>query len=591
MNNTIYPADLTALYQAIDNRQSASNHPLIGISANYREGDSCIENSYALSILEAGGVPVLIPVCTDIEILRETVKRLDGLLLTGGGDINPLFAKEDPIPQLQEYNIIRDQYDFTLVKLATDRCIPIFGICRGHQVINLAFGGNNYQDIYSQRQTPTLKHSQSVSREYGSHTVLIEKESLLFNIMGTDSIVVNSFHHQAIKDVAPGFHVSATSPDGIIEAMEGRPAYPIFSVQWHPEKMAVRPDHQMQQLFHYFVNEAKLFARAKNFHELQLVVDSHCDTPMKFTEDFDFSLRHNNVKVDLPKMQEGLEDAVFMVAYLHQEDRDENSLQAATQKAIDILYQIAEQAKRLQPQMGIAYSADDLVFLKNAGKKAIFLGIENGYALGKDLSNLTLFKNMGVSYITLCHNGDNDICDSAKGNHEHNGLSDFGRKVVTEMNRLGIIVDISHAGDKTVSDVLEISTAPIIASHSSCRSLCNHPRNLTDEQIRAIAAKGGVIQICLYGPFLKDSGEATIEDAIAHINHVVQLVGIEHVGIGTDFDGDDEEKLTGCRAANELPRLTMELLRQGYSETDLARLWGGNLLRVLNTVQAQQEQA
>ncbi len=591
MNNTIYPADLTALYQAIDNRQSASNHPLIGISANYREGDSCIENSYALSILEAGGVPVLIPVCTDIEILRETVKRLDGLLLTGGGDINPLFAKEDPIPQLQEYNIIRDQYDFTLVKLATDRCIPIFGICRGHQVINLAFGGNNYQDIYSQRQTPTLKHSQSVSREYGSHTVLIEKESQLFNIMGTDSLVVNSFHHQAIKDVAPGFHVSATSPDGIIEAMEGRPAYPIFSVQWHPEKMAVRPDQQMQRLFHYFVNEAKLFARAKNFHEQQLVVDSHCDTPMKFTEDFDFSLRHNNVKVDLPKMQEGLEDAVFMVAYLHQEDRDENSLQAATQKAIDILYQIAEQAKRLQTQVGIAYSADDLVFLKNAGKKAIFLGIENGYALGKDLSNLTLFKNMGVSYITLCHNGDNDICDSAKGNHEHNGLSDFGRKVVTEMNRLGIIVDISHAGDKTVSDVLEISTAPIIASHSSCRSLCNHPRNLTDEQIRAIAAKGGVIQICLYGPFLKDSGEATIEDAIAHINHVVQLVGIEHVGIGTDFDGDDEEKLTGCRAANELPRLTMELLRQGYSETDLARLWGGNLLRVLNTVQAQQEQA
>lgn len=591
MNNTIYPADLTALYQAIDNRQSASNHPLIGISANYREGDSCIENSYALSILEAGGVPVLIPVCTDIEILRETVKRLDGLLLTGGGDINPLFAKEDPIPQLQEYNIIRDQYDFTLVKLATDRCIPIFGICRGHQVINLAFGGNNYQDIYSQRQTPTLKHSQSVSREYGSHTVLIEKESQLFNIMGTDSLVVNSFHHQAIKDVAPGFHVSATSPDGIIEAMEGRPAYPIFSVQWHPEKMAVRPDQQMQRLFHYFVNEAKLFARAKNFHEQQLVVDSHCDTPMKFTEDFDFSLRHNNVKVDLPKMQEGLEDAVFMVAYLHQEDRDENSLQAATQKAIDILYQIAEQAKRLQTQVGIAYSADDLVFLKNAGKKAIFLGIENGYALGKDLSNLTLFKNMGVSYITLCHNGDNDICDSAKGNHEHNGLSDFGRKVVTEMNRLGIIVDISHAGDKTVSDVLEISTAPIIASHSSCRTLCNHPRNLTDEQIRAIAAKGGVIQICLYGPFLKDSGEATIEDAIAHINHVVQLVGIEHVGIGTDFDGDDEEKLTGCRAANELPRLTMELLRQGYSETDLARLWGGNLLRVLNTVQAQQEQA
>ena len=145
---------------------------------------------------------------------------------------------------------------------------------------------------------------------------------------------------------------------------------------------------------------------------------------------------------------------------------------------------------------------DDVLHLKNKGKKAIFLAIENGYAIGKDIANLSMFKDMGITYITLCHNGSNDICDSAKGEPEHNGLSDFGREVVKEMNRLGIIVDISHASAKTVQDVLDISNAPIIASHSSAKALCDHPRNLTDEQIKAIAAKGGVVQVCLYNWFL-----------------------------------------------------------------------------------------
>ena len=585
MNNTIYPADLTALNNHIDTRLSDERKPLIGISANYREGDSCIENSYVLSVLEAGGLPVLLPVLTDIEALRDIISHLDGLLLTGGGDINPLYGNEEPIPALQDIDVPRDQYDFTLVKLASDRCVPLFGICRGHQVINLAFGGTNFQNIYTQRENDTLKHSQSLGREYGSHTVVLEEGSQLQRIMGTGTLIVNSFHHQAVRDVAPGFRVTATSPDGIIEALEGMPAHAAFSVQWHPEKMAVRPDKQMQKLFRHFVQEAALFARTKAFHARNLIIDSHCDTPMKFTQDFDFSLRHKEVKVDLPKMSEGMEDAVFMVAYLQQEACDEASSQAATQKAIDILYQIANQAQQLSDRIGIAYSSEDLRALKAEGRKAIFLGIENGYAIGKNIENLALFKNMGVSYITLCHNGDNDICDSARGNHEHNGLSNFGRKVVQEMNRLGLVVDISHASDQTVHDVLEISSAPVIASHSSCRSLCDHPRNLTDEQIRGIAQKGGVVQVCLYGPFLKASGEASIEDAVAHINHVVQIAGIDHVGIGTDFDGDDTEKLSGCGAANELPRLTMELFRQGYSENELSLLWGGNLLRVLDAVE------
>ena len=226
-----------------------------------------------------------------------------------------------------------------------------------------------------------------------------------------------------------------------------------------------------------------------------------------------------------------------------------------------------------------------MIYLKNAGKKAIFLAIENGYAIGKDLGNLSMFKDMGITYITLCHNGSNDICDSAKGEPEHNGLSPFGREVVKEMNRLGIIIDISHTSAKTVQDVLELSTAPIIASHSSSRALCDHPRNLTDDQIKAIAAKGGVVQVCLYNWFLSKQPNPTILDAVAHINHIVQLVGIDHVGIGTDFDGDDTEKLIGCRAANEVINLTIELLRQGYTAEELHKLWGDNLLRVLNTVQ------
>jgi len=585
MNNTVYPAKLDTLYRAIDNRQSQNGQPLIGISANFENGNSCIEHSYVISLLQAGAIPVLLPVHNDIETLRNTVEQLDGLMLTGGGDINPLYGNEEPLPPLGSMDAARDQFDFTLVKLAADRQIPIFGICRGHQIINMAFGGSNYQDIYFQNDRQLLKHNQSISREYGSHTVNLENNTILHAVLGTDSLIVNSYHHQAIKEVAPGFRVSATSPDGIVEAMEGMPGQRIFSVQWHPEKMAVRPDEQMMKLFHYFAEEAALFKKAKEIHRNSLIIDSHCDTPMKFTENFNFGQRHEEVKVDLPKMQEGREDAIFMVAYLHQEARDEASSLAATQKAVDILYRIVEQVKLNENQVGIAYNVNDLIYLKNAGKKAIFLAIENGYAIGKDLGNLSMFKEMGITYITLCHNGSNDICDSAKGEAEHNGLSPFGREVVKEINRLGIIIDISHAGDKTVQDVLELSNAPIIASHSSARALCDHPRNLTDDQIKAIAAKGGVVQVCLYNSFLSKQPAPTILDAVAHINHIVQLVGIDHVGIGTDFDGDDTEKLIGCRAANEVINLTVELLRQGYTEEELHKLWGDNLLRVLNTVQ------
>ncbi|MDL2322775.1 dipeptidase [Bacteroidales bacterium OttesenSCG-928-A17] len=212
----------------------------------------------------------------------------------------------------------------------------------------------------------------------------------------------------------------------------------------------------------------------------------------------------------------------------------------------------------------------------------MFIGIENGYGIGKDLKNLKKFKDAGVTYITLSHNGDNDICDSASGHNEHKGLSEFGKEVIREMNRLGIMIDISHTSEKTSFDVLELSEKPIIASHSSAKSLCNHPRNLSDELMRAIAQKGGVVQVCLYHGFIKKGGKATLKDAVDHIDYIVKTIGIDHVGIGSDFDGGGG--LIGLQAVNEYPQLTMGLLRRGYSEEDIAKIWGENLLRVMSEI-------
>ncbi|WP_446787597.1 dipeptidase, partial [Macellibacteroides fermentans] len=226
----------------------------------------------------------------------------------------------------------------------------------------------------------------------------------------------------------------------------------------------------------------------------------------------------------------------------------------------------------------------DLIRLKKEGKKAFFIAVENGYAMGKDLRNLERFKEEGVTYITLCHNGSNDLCDSAVGEPEWDGLSPLGKEAVKEMNRLGIMVDVSHASKATFYDVLKESSVPVIASHSSVRALCDHPRNLTDDQIRAIAAKGGVVQICLYNEFINpEPAKASIDDALEHIRYVVDLVGVDYVGIGSDFDGGGE--LLGCRSSNELIQITVKLLGLGYTEPEIEKIWGGNLLRVMNAVQ------
>ncbi len=568
---------MASVLDEADRFRPAESLPRIGISANRKDGQTCLAETYIQSVIQAGGAPVVIPATTDLRVLTAVVQDLDGILMSGGGDINPLFVGEEPLPALQDVDTLRDRYDLLLIRLASNRQIPLMGICRGHQMLNAAFGGTLYQDIYSQADTDVIKHSQKMAREEASHTVHLEDGCV---------IAVNSFHHQAVKDVAPEFVQTAVAPDGINEGMR-HPEKSVFSVQWHPEAMAIHGDEEAQALFNHFIEEARIFRQAKELHQRIVTLDSHTDTPMIFPGHFNIGEKQGG-KVNLPFMEEGRIDAAFMVAYIPQGERDEASLAKATAYAEERLKEVIRQEQLNPTRMGIARTPDDLLRLKQAGKKAIFLGIENGYALGKEVNNVRKFRDMGVSYITLCHNGDNDLCDSARGKGEWKGLSPLGKQMVAEMNRLGVMVDISHAAESTFYDVLACSRYPIIASHSSARALCNHPRNLTDDQLKAIAGQGGVVQLCLYKGFINEEAEkASVSDAIRHINHMVDLIGVEHVGIGSDFDGDGE--LIGCRASNELINITMHLLKEGYSETDISRIWGGNFLRVMRQVQSARQ--
>ena len=562
---------------------TSTHKPRIGISANHKDDLSCIADTYVNSVVKAGGAPVLIPVITDEEALTEIIDILDGLIMSGGGDINPLFLHEEPIPQLQDVDSVRDQYDLLILRLATDRQLPVMGICRGHQLINVFFGGTIYQDINSQKPG-VLKHSQSMPRTQASHSVKITDGTKLSKILdGAETLQVNSFHHQAVKDVAPEFVSSAVAPDGINEGIE-HPERDIFSVQWHPEGFASVDDEQALKLFRYEVENARVFRQAKELHHRIITLDSHTDTPYVFPDNLNIGVKAGG-KVNLSLMSEGRIDATYMAAYIAQGKRDDESLQAAYDYAMARLVAVRNQEKLYPERMGIATTADDLIRLKKEGKKAILMGIENGYAIGKNLKNIETFAKMGVTYITLCHNGNNDICDSAADGPEWNGLSPFGKEVVHEMNRLGIMVDISHTAESTFWDAIETSSVPIVASHSAARALCDHPRNLTDEQLKALAQKNGVVQLCLYKGFINsDAEKASLNDAIRHICHIAELIGTDYIGIGSDFDGDGE--LIGCRASNELINITTSLLKEGFSEADIRKIWGGNWMRVMNDVQS-----
>ena len=557
--------------------------PVIGLTGNFQDGNCMLAEGYYQSILKAGGTPFIIPCYDNTDALINTLEKLDGILLTGGADINPLFLGEEPVKELHGINPRRDRQELLLTRLAADRQIPILGICRGIQTMNAAFGGPLYQDIHSQMEGTRIKHSQELDRSYASHTVTIEKDTLLHNLFKADTIAVNSFHHQAVKEAAPGFRVCARATDGVIEAMESTEYKSMLGVQWHPECFILKGDECMMPIFHWLIQEAASFKEAKRLHNRILTLDSHCDTPMFFDQQIDFASRDPKILVDLHKMTEGHLDATIMVAYLKQLELTDEALLAATAKADRILNEIEAMVAKSCSYVDIAYTPADLYRLKSEGKKAIMLGIENGYAIGNDISNIERFRNRGVVYMTLCHNGNNQFCGSARFNEEGLGVNAFGEQVIKEMNRVGMMVDISHAGERTFYDALNISSKPIVASHSSARALCNHPRNLTDDQLKALADKGGVAQVTLYSGFLKEQGMATIQDAIDHLNHMVNIMGIEHVGIGTDFDGDGG--ITGCASASELINFTRCLLKERYSEEDIRRIWGGNFLRVMEEVQ------
>ena len=588
--------DLQGCLDAIYARYpEAPCQPVIGITGNYTEQACKIAEGYYKSVVAAGGVPVIIPPVSDPDVILNTLCRLDGLILSGGGDHNPLWVGEQPSPKLGDVCGERDLPELLITQLAYNRQLPILGICRGIQTLAVALGGHVAQDIGDIQE---VKHSQSADRTTPTHTVTIEQDSTLYRLYQESSLpssfegtggmlFVNSFHHQAVSDAGPKFRVVARATDGIIEAIESAEHKSVLGVQWHPECLA-----DGLPLFRWLVGEARSFREAQRLHDRTLTLDTHCDTPMFFSEGIRFDHRDPKILVDLHKMTEGRQDATIMVAYLPQPKDGKTfgecvPFPVAGPKAYaDLIFDkiqaiVAENASYI----ALAATPDDLWRHKHQGLKSIMLGIENGLALEGDLANIAHFAQRGVVYITLCHNGDNDLCDSARGSSTHGGVSPFGADAIREMNRLGILVDLSHASEKSFYDALDISRVPIVCSHSSARALCDHPRNLTDDQMRALAAKGGVAQITIYNGFLRTDGAATIHDVLAHLDHAIQVMGIDHVGLGTDFDGDGG--VPGLADSSELINFTRQLLARRYSAADIQKIWGGNFLRVMKL--AQQE--
>lgn len=373
--------------------------------------------------------------------------------------------------------------------------------------------------------------------------------------------------------------------------------------------------------------------QAEKIHSEIVTIDTHVDTPLRMLRGFDITKRNDGKKdgskLDFPRMKEGRLDAAFFAVFVGQSKRDDDGNRKAYDKAAEIFALIDSVLSTNRHLAELALTSSDALRIKLENKIAVYLGIENGYPLGKDISLISHFYDMGARYITLCHTKNNDICDSSTDPEgiEHNGLSPFGRKVVKEMNKIGMIIDVSHVSDKTVADILEISSVPVIASHSCAWALNENPRNINDDLIKIIAEKGGVIQVCFYSGYLKNpepnptrdslmadlrlryndfenlSDEmmqkaraerytinekfpqklALVSDVVDHIDHIVKIAGIDYVGIGTDFDGGGG--VEGCIDAGEMKNITIELLKRGYSKEDIEKIWGGNFFRVFRNVE------
>lgn len=613
----------THLAELYDHYPEGTSRPVIGIVTNFADQDVTIREVFHKQVIDAGGTPLLIPPTTDTQVIVNILNRIDGLLLTGGADVNPLWEGEEPIRNMGSINNKRDLSELLTTRLAYNRQIPIFAVCRGLQVLAIALGGKVQQHIYdpyiveeteekkltrmksvTTLRPAKLKHDQSASFNEPTHSIKIAPDSVLYSIYKQEKIFVNSFHHQAVSMPGKRFKVTAYAPDGVIECMESAEFKPIMGVQWHPEWL----EEDGQKLFKWFVNEADSFRTAKQLHTRILTLDTHCDTPMFFPQGVDFAKRDPRILYDLHKMTEGHQDAVTMAAYLPQprigetfsSKIDVEGLKRFNPELTDVLNnltptsyadlifnKIEKIVKDNNRYLSIARTPSDLYEDKRKGRKSIMFAIENGLALEGDLANVKYFAQRGVTYITLCHNGDNDICDSARGSNLHGGVSKFGAAVIREMNRNGIMVDLSHGAEKSFYDALEISSQPIVCSHSNSKALCNVPRNLTDDQLRALAKKGGVAHITLYHGFLRKEGTASVLDAIAHLEHAISIMGIDYVGIGTDFDGDGT--VCGMADASEMINFTRHLLARKYSERDIEKIWGGNWLRVMAQVQAAKQ--
>ena len=381
-------------------------------------------------------------------------------------------------------------------------------------------------------------------------------------------------------------------------------------------------------------SEEELIKRAHEIHSKVLTLDTHADTPLRMIEPgFDMSVRHDpnetGSKVDYPRMKEGDLDAIFFAAFVAQDIRDDDGNGRAKSLCLQMIDSITTSIDRNSDKVGLALNPDDAYALEKEGKHAIYIGIENGYPIGSDISNVELYFNKGVRYITLVHSSNNDIADSATDSSgaEHNGLSAFGEEVVREMNRLGIMVDVSHASDDVFFDAIALSEAPIIATHSNARSVTEHQRNMSDEMLRLMAENGGVVQMTLLSSYLRDeppnpersaaleelrssmksvsemspeeraerrlafnqinekfpTPSATVKHVVDHIDHMVSIAGIDHVGIGCDFDGGGG--IDGVFDASEVMNITIELVRRGYSEEDIEKIWGKNVMRVFGEVQ------
>ncbi len=366
----------------------------------------------------------------------------------------------------------------------------------------------------------------------------------------------------------------------------------------------------------------EISAHARELHFSSIVLDTHDDTTERlFMKDIDLGSIPGG-HVDIPRMREGGMNAIFFSIWI-----DGRILgPPAVQKALDQIDMVQENVRKFSKDLQFARTAADIRRAHAEKKIAVLLGVEGGHMIGNDLRMVRIFSALGVRYMTLSHFYNNEWADSSTDKPAHNGLTDFGKDIVREMNRQGMLVDISHVGDKTFYDALELSKAPMIASHSSCRALCNHVRNMSDDMIKALAAKGGVIQINYERSFLdqaykdaldRETGgvvsfiaavtnkcnneEACIsrerdqltkkltaegklphvswERIIDHIDHAVKLVGADHVGLGSDFDGADMPD--GMEDCSRLPKITQALLHKGYSDEDIRKILGGNTLRVL----------